>query len=383
MGIMNFIKNQLIDIVEWPEETPGVLVHRFERAGNEIKRGAKLVVRPGQSAVFVNEGQIADKFEPGTYSLETKNLPILTTILSLPYGFNSWHKAEVYFIKRTEQLDRKWGTAQPIMMRDKDFDKVRIRAFGNYSYRVGMTDNMLQRFVGAKSEFKAEELEKQIQLKAISEFSDSLGELQIPALDLVAKYNEIGERVMQNLQPVMNNMGLELMTFTVGNISLPDEVNAAIDRAGAINSMGEVNDYQMQNYKQMKAAEALGDAAKNQGTGGTMMGMMLGGNLGAFAGQQVFQQQPQYQQQQYQQQQQQMAPPPPPPAAPLFYVAVNGQQQGPFNIQQLQGMIPGGGFGPNSLVWTAGMSGWAAASTVAALSGLFGPVPPPPPPPIK
>ncbi len=189
MGIMNFIKNQLIDIVEWPEETPGVLVHRFERAGNEIKRGAKLVVRPGQSAVFVNEGQIADKFEPGTYSLETKNLPILTTILSLPYGFNSWHKAEVYFIKRTEQLDRKWGTAQPITMRDADFGPLRIRAFGNYSYRVGMTDNMLQRFVGAKSEFKAEELEKQIQLKSVSEFTDTLGELQIPALDLAAQYN--------------------------------------------------------------------------------------------------------------------------------------------------------------------------------------------------
>ena len=374
MGIMNFIKNQLIDIVEWPEETPGVLVHRFERAGNEIKRGAKLVVRPGQSAVFVNEGQIADKFEPGTYSLETKNLPILTTILSLPYGFNSWHKAEVYFIKRTEQLDRKWGTSQPITMRDADFGPLRIRAFGNYSYRVGMTDNMLQRFVGAKSEFKAEELEKQIQLKSVSEFTDTLGELQIPALDLAAQYNEIGERVKQNLQPVMNDMGLELLTFTVGNISLPEEVNAAIDKRGAIGALGG-----MQSYQQMKAADALGDMAKNQGTGGTMMGMMLGGNLGAFAGQQ-FQQS---QQPQYQQPQQQMAPPPPPPAAPLFYVAVNGQQQGPFNIQQLQGMIPGGGFGPNSLVWTAGMSGWAAASTVAALSGLFGPVPPPPPLPIK
>ena len=371
MGIMNFIKNQLIDIVEWPEETPGVLVHRFERAGNEIKRGAKLVVRPGQSAVFVNEGQIADKFEPGTYSLETKNLPILTTILSLPYGFNSWHKAEVYFIKRTEQLDRKWGTSQPITMRDADFGRIRIRAFGNYSYRVGMTDNMLQRFVGAKSEFKAEELEKQIQLKAISEFSDSLGELQIPAVDLVSQYNEIGDRVKQNLQPLMNDMGLELLTFTVGNISLPEEVNAAIDKAGAINSLGG-----MQGYTQMKAADAMGDMAKNQGTGGTMMGMMLGGNLGAFAGQQVFQQP----QQQYQQPQQQMAPPPPPPAAPMFYVAVNGQQQGPFSIQQLQGMIAGGGFGPNSLVWTAGMSGWQAASTVAALSGLFGAVPPPPPP---
>ena len=367
MGIMNFIKNQLIDIVEWPEETPGVLVHRFERAGNEIKRGAKLVVRPGQSAVFVNEGQIADKFEPGTYSLETKNLPILTTILSLPYGFNSWHKAEVYFIKRTEQLDRKWGTPQPIMMRDLDFGMLRIRAFGNYSYRVGMTDNMLQRFVGAKSEFKAEELEKQIQLKAVSEFSDSLGELKIPALDLAAKYNEIGERVLQNLQPVMNNMGLELMTFTVGNISLPDNVNEAIDKRGAVGALGGV----MDQYKQMQAADAMRAAADNQGNGGAMMGMMMGANMGAFAGQQVFQQP---------QQQAQMAPPPPPQQAPMFYVAVNGQQQGPFNIQQLQGMIAGGGFGPNSLVWTAGMSGWQAANTVAVLSGLFGPVPPPPPP---
>ena len=149
------------------------------------------------------------------------------------------------------------------------------------------------------------------------------------------------------------------------------EVNAAIDKRGAIGALGG-----MQSYQQMKAADALGDMAKNQGTGGTMMGMMMGGNLGAFAGQQ-FQQS---QQPQYQQPQQQMAPPPPPPAAPMFYVAVNGQQQGPFTIQALQGMIASGGFGPNSLVWTAGMSGWQAASTVAALSALFGAVPPPPPP---
>ena len=158
MGLFSFIKSELIDIVEWPEETPGILVHRFNRHDNEIKRGAKLIVRPGQTAVFVNEGKIADRFEPGTYTLETANLPILTTLLSLPYGFNSWHKAEVYFIKRTEQLDRRWGTQQPIMMRDLDFGILRIRAF-ELLLQIGPPIKCWSALVGTPDEFQAEDIE--------------------------------------------------------------------------------------------------------------------------------------------------------------------------------------------------------------------------------
>jgi len=383
MGFMNIFKGQFIDIVQWEEETPGVLVHRFERHNNEIKNNAKLIVRPGQMAVFVNEGQIADHFEPGTYVLSTANVPILTSLLSLPTNFESWHKAEVYFVKTTEQLDIKWGTPQPVMMRDMDFGVVRLRANGNYSYRIGTTNGLLERFVGSRDEFTADELQGQISAKVVSEFSDSLGELKIPALDLAASYNEIGDRVKLNLNKVVEQLGLEVMSFTVTNITLPDAVNEAMDRRGSIGIMGGMNQ-----YMQAQAADAMRDAANNTGNAGTMMGMMIGGQLGGLnqgmMNQGMMNQQPQYQQQ-YQQpvpppQQQAPQMPPPPPPMPSYYVAINGGQQGPFNMQQLQGMVSNGTLTPGTFVWTAGMASWQAASTVAALGVLFGAVPPPPPP---
>ncbi len=360
MGILkNIFTGQFIDIVQWEEETPGVLVHRFERHNNEIKNNAKLIVRPGQRAIFVNEGQVADQFGPGTYELSTKNMPILTTLLSLPYGFQSWHKAEVYFVKTTEQLDRKWGTKQPIMMRDLDLGMLRIRAFGNYSYKVGTTENLLERFIGAKSEYRAEEMEGQFDMKVVSEFSDALGELRIPALDLVAKYNEIGEHVRQKLNVTFNSMGFELITFTIGNINLPDSVNDAIDKRS---ELGVFNGA-MGLYAQKQAADAMRDAANNPGNGGAMMGMMMGANFAGMVNQGV--------------NQAQMTPPPPPPAGPTYFLAVNGQRQGPYDAQTLQQMAMQGTFTAATMVWTAGMAGWQAANTVPALATLFAAVPPP------
>ncbi len=375
MGFLDALKGQLIDIVEWTEETPGVLVHRFERRNNEIKNGAKLVVRPGQKAVFVNEGKIADKFEPGTYGLTTANLPILTTLLSLPYGFKSWHKAEVYFIKTTEQLDRKWGTPQPITVRDPDFDIIRLRAFGNYAYKVGESNDMISRFVGARSEYRAEEFEAQIGSKVVSELSDSLGELQIPALDLVAKYNEIGERVKLNLNNALASFGVEITVFTVTNINLPETVTDAIDKGGAASAMAK----KVGIWQQMQAADAMRDAANNPGGSGAVMGMMMGGQMAGMVNQNMYQQP---QQPAYQQPAPQAAPPPPPPAAPTFYIAQNGQRLGPYGMADLQNMAMNGTLTPATMVWTAGMANWQAASTVAALSALFGAVPPPPPPPM-
>ena len=364
---MGFLKNvftgQFIDIVQWAEETPGVLVHRFERHNNEIKNNAKLIVRPGQRAIFVNEGKVADQFGPGTYVLSTANMPILTTLLSLPYGFESWHKAEVYFVKTTEQLDRKWGTKQPIMMRDTDFGVVRIRAFGNYSYRVGTTDNLLERFIGAKSEYRADEVEGQFDMKVVSVFSDALGELKIPALDIVAKYTEIGEFVQQKLNQTFNSMGFEMTSFTIGNINLPDEVNEAIDKRSQLGALNGV----MGMYAQKQAADAMIAAAKNQGNGGAMMGMMMGGTMAGMVNQGINQAQ----------MAPQMAPPPPPPPSPSYFLAVNGQRQGPFDQQALQNMAMQGTFNANTMVWTAGMAGWQAASTVPALASLFAAVPPP------
>lgn len=373
MGLMNFLKKQFVDIVEWPDETPGVLVHRFERADNEIKNNAKLIVRPGQMAVFVNEGKIADKFNPGTYILSTKNLPILTDLLSISTGFESWHKAEVYFIKTTEQLDIRWGTPQPVVMRDADFGMIRLRAFGNYSYHVGLNNDLISKFVGAQPDFTTEQLENQITSKIVSQFSDALGEMKIPALDIAAQYTEIGEAVLAKMQVAIAPYGLELSTFTVINVNLPDYVNEAIDRRGAAGAFG--GNVAMLN--QVKAGDAMLDAANNQGGSGNIMGMMMGGQMGGMVAQGAFMQQPQQPQQA---QQPPAAPmPPPPPAAPTFFLAVNGQQQGPFTTAQLQSMAMHGTFNAATMVWTAGMASWQAASTVPALSAILGSVPPPMP----
>ena len=276
MGLFNLFRGQFIDVIEYPNENPAVLVHRFERFNNEIKYGAKLIVRPGQAAVFVNEGKIADKFGPGTYTLETKNLPILTTLLSLPYNFNSPFKAEVYFIRTTEQLDRKWGTATPVMMRDADFGIVRLRARGNYAYKVSLRDELLTRFVGAQADFTGDAIEGQMKTKVVSACSDALGELKIPALDLAANYTEIGDRVRANLEPDFAALGFELLSFTVESISLPDEVNQAMDKRSSLGALGGV----MDQYTRMQAADAMRAAADNSGGAGNMTGMFVGANLG-------------------------------------------------------------------------------------------------------
>ena len=368
MGLMDFIKGELLDIIEWPDEIPGVLVHRFDRKDHAIKKGAKLIVRPGQMAVFVNEGQIADKFEPGTYSLETKNIPILRTLLSLPYGFETPFKAEVYFIKRTDQLDRKWGTSQPVMMRDLDFGMIRLRAFGNYSYRIGISDEMITRFVGARADFKGEELEEQIKPKCVSSLSDALGELHIPALDLAAKYDEICEQMHQKLTPEFAKIGLELLSFTLQNVSVPDNVQEAMDKRASMGALGVTD------YTKLQAADALRDAAKNQGGSGNMMGMFVGAQLGNLMGNQTMQpQQPMMGG---------MATPPPMPAAVMYYVAINGAQQGPFQAAQLQQMVASGQINAQTLVWAAGRAAWSAAGTVPALASFFAAPPPPPMPPM-
>ncbi len=279
MGLFNKLKNEFIDIIEWTDKTDGLLVHRFNRYQNEIKMGAQLIVRPGQKAIFVREGKIADQFEAGTYTLETKNMPILSTLYGWKYGFNSPFKAEIYFIDTTEQLNRKWGTPNPIMLRDIDFGIVRLRCRGNYSYKIGEQENMLSRFVGAGEEFFADALEDQVRTKIVSSFSDAIAELKIPALDLAAQYDEISDAIKTKLNGYFIKMGLELLSFTLENISLPDDVQNAIDERASMSAVGNLNQ-----YAQYQQAKALRDAANNQGGTGDMMGMMVGANLGGMMG---------------------------------------------------------------------------------------------------
>lgn len=356
MGLFSMLKSEFIDIVEWPETEPGILVHRFERHDNEIKMNAKLIVRPGQRAVFVNEGQIADTFEPGTYTLTTQNVPVLATLKGWKYGFDSPFKAEVYFIKTTEQLDRKWGTPNPVMLKDADFGIVRLRARGNYSYRLGIAREMITRFVGAQKEFSAELMEDQLRVKIVSSFTDCLGEHKIPALELPAKYDEISGFMAEKLQAAFQRLGLELLSFTLENISLPAEVEKAMDQRSSMGALENLN-----NFSQYQAANAVRDAARNEGGSGNMMGMMMGAQLAGGVSKALHQE----------------TSPPPLPEEVKYYVAVNGTRTGPFTLLELKQKIADSDLTADSLVWTEGMAKWEKASSRSDLKTLFAAVPPP------
>lgn len=279
MGLFDKIRGEFIDIIEWRDMEPDVLVHRFERYEHEIKVGAQLTVRPGQKAVFVNEGQIADVFDEGMHRLETQNLPILATLKGWKYGFNSPFKAEVYFLNITEQLNRKWGTATPVIVRDSDLGTVRLRARGNFSYKVSADKEMITRLVGARDSYRCEYIEGQLKAKTVSSFSDALGELKIPILDMQAQYDEIGEAMKAKLSALFDGLGLELLGFVLENVTVPEEVEKAMDQRASMGAVGNLNQ-----FSQYQAAQALRDAADNPGGAGNMMGMMVGGQLAGGMG---------------------------------------------------------------------------------------------------
>jgi membrane protease subunit (stomatin/prohibitin family) len=287
MGLFDKLRAELIDIIEWRDQEPGVLVHRFERHEHEIKMGAQLTVRPGQRAVFVNEGQIADVFEAGRHRLETENLPILATLKGWKYGFHSPFKAEVYFLNITEQLDRKWGTANPVILRDADFGVVRLRARGNFSYRLSADRELISRLVGARQEYRSDDIEGQLRAKAVSSFTDALGELKVPMLDLQAQYDEIGAAMEGKLVRYFVELGLDLLGFVLENITVPEEVEKAMDQRASMGAVGNMNQ-----FSQYQAAQALRDAADNPGMAGNMMGMMVGGQLASGMGNVLKQEQP-------------------------------------------------------------------------------------------
>ena len=271
----NFIKKlkgELIDIVEWLEDSRSTLVYRFVRHQNEIKNGARLVVREGQAAVFVNEGQTADVFTPGTYTLDTANLPILSTLRGWKHGFNSPFKAEVYFVNTRQFTDLKWGTMNPIMLRDPEFGPVRLRAFGTYAIRVIDPGLLIKEIVGTSHRLSVEGLTDQLRNFIVSRFAQSLGESQIPALDLAANYMQLGGVIVQYIRPEINAYGVDLTTLLVENISLPPEVEQALDTRTKMGVIGDLN-----RYTQFQSRQAR-DAAQNPSGGGVGPARARGGH---------------------------------------------------------------------------------------------------------
>ena len=381
MALFNKIKQkafgEFIDIIEWTDDTSDTMIWRFPRYNSEIKNGAQLTVRETQVAVLVNEGQFADVFQPGRHELTTSNMPILTTIRGWKYGFNSPFKVDVYFVNTKQFLNQRWGTANPIMMRDPEFGPIRLRAFGSYNFRVQEDPiPFIKNVAGTSGEFTTEGISEQLRNFVITKFTDYLGESKIAALDLAANMNEFSQELTIGLKDEFAEYGIELTRFLVENISLPEAVEEALDRR---TSMGVIGN--MTAYTQMQFADSLKDSANNPAGGGNLAGDAMGAGIGlAMAGQMAGQMMnPQAGQFHGGQQPPQQAAPTPPlmPQQTTYHVAVGGVQQGPFPVSQLQQMIQQGQLTRDTLVWTAGMPAWAAANSVQELSQLFGEVPPP------
>jgi membrane protease subunit (stomatin/prohibitin family) len=274
MSILDKVKeaalNQFIEVIEWLDESKDTLLYRFPVAGQEIKNGAQLIVRESQAAVFVFEGQVADVFVPGRYTVEGGNTPILSKLGAWKYGFNSPIKSEVYFVNTKQFTDMKWGTSNPIMLRDADFGIVRLRAFGAYSLRVADPGEFIKQIAGTNAQFQTEDIDGQLKRAIVTEFSDAIGEMKIPALDLAAQYKELGEAIRAKINEDFHGYGLEVTKFYVENISLPPEVEAAMDKRASMGALGDA-----QKYMQFQAADALRDAAQNEG-GGAGLGAGLG-----------------------------------------------------------------------------------------------------------
>ena len=381
MALFNKIKQkafgEFIDIIEWTDDTSDTMIWRFPRYNSEIKNGAQLTVRETQVAVLVNEGQFADVFQPGRYELTTNNMPILTTLKGWKYGFNSPFKVDVYFVNTKQFLNQRWGTANPIMMRDPEFGPIRWRAFGSYNFRVQEDPiPFIKNVAGTSGEFTTEGISEQLRNFVITKFTDYLGESKIAALDLAANMNEFSQELTIGLKDDFAEYGIELTRFLVENVSLPEAVEEALDRR---TSMGVIGN--MTAYTQMQFADSLKDSANNPAGGGNLAGDAMGAGIGlAMAGQMAGQMMNPQAGQFHggQQPPQQAAPTPPPmPQQTTYHVAVGGVQQGPFPVSQIQQMIQQGQLTRDTLVWTAGMPAWAAANSVQELSQLFGAVPPP------
>jgi membrane protease subunit (stomatin/prohibitin family) len=274
MSIFDKVKeaamNQFIEVIEWLDSSQDTLLYRFPVYNQEIKNGAQLIVRESQAAVFVFEGQAADTFGPGRYTIDGGNTPILSKLGAWKHGFNSPMKSEVYFVNTKQFTDMKWGTANPIMLRDNDFGIVRLRAFGAYSMRVSDPQTFIKEVAGTNAHFQTEDIDTQLKRAIVSEFSDALGEMKIPALDLAAQYKELGEAIRGKINEDFKDYGLTVTKFYVENISLPEEVEKALDKRSSMGALGDAN-----RYMQFQAADALRDAAQNEG-GGAGLGAGLG-----------------------------------------------------------------------------------------------------------
>ncbi|HWW62599.1 MAG TPA: SPFH domain-containing protein [Thermoanaerobaculia bacterium] len=376
MGFFDNLKNQIgsqfIEIIEWLDETNDTLVYRFPVYNQEIKMGAQLTVRENQVALFINEGEVADLFKPGRYELSTQNVPILTTLRGWKYGFNSPFKAEVYFFNTRMFTDLKWGTSNPVMMRDAEFGMIRARAFGTYAMKISDPKVFFQTVVGTQGLTTTADILGQLRSTILSRLSDAIAESKVAALDLASQYDEISAVAKKTLAPEFAGYGISLEKFFIENISLPEEVEAAIDQRTKLGVLGD----RMGQYAQMQAAESIKVAAANPGgLAGAGVGLGAGMAMGNMMGQSFNAPPPP---------QGSSAPPPPPgsgaSSAPRWSLAIDGKTYGPYTDDALRGMIANGQVAPGTQAWRPGAGGWAPLDSYGEFATGAGAPPPPPPP---
>ncbi len=274
MGIVDFLKGELLEIIEWTDDSRDTLSYRFPDDDKEIKNGAQLIVRESQQVQFVAAGKYADIFNPGKHSLTTENIPILSTILGWKYGFNSPFKCDVYFINTRLFTGNKWGTSNPVMMRDKDFGVVRLRAFGTFDFKIVDAAKFLKEVAGTDQNFRLDEFADTMRSRIVSVFTDALATANVPALDVASRYSEMGEALLPVINPaVIDKYGIEITSFILENVSVPPEVEQAMDKRSSMGVIGNLNDYvkyQMGQSMTMGGEASAATASAQMGMGFAM-----------------------------------------------------------------------------------------------------------------
>ena len=278
MGLMDYLRGQFLEIIQWEDDSRDTISWRFPDEDKEIKRGAQLIVRESQTCQFIYLGQFGDTFGPGKHSLVTENIPILSTLKGWKYGFESPFKADVYFVNTRLFTGNKWGTSNPVMLRDRDFGIVRVRAFGTYDFKVVDVKTFLKEVAGTDHQFRLDEFADTMRSRVVSIFSDALASGNVPVLDIASRYSDLGEALLPLINPTLvGKYGIEMATFVVENVSVPPEVEQAIDKRSSMAAIGNLND-----YVKLQMANAMG-----QGDGGGMAGTAAQLGAGLAMGQQM------------------------------------------------------------------------------------------------
>lgn len=356
MGFWDKIFGEFIDVIDWLDESSDTMVYRFERYNNEIKYGAKLTVRTGQAAVFVNEGEIADVLGPGLYELETQNLPILTTLQHWDHAFDSPFKAEVYFCNLRKFTDLKWGTKNPIILRDKEFGVVRLRAFGTYEMRIDDPALFIRDIVGTEGHFSVDDISHQLRNIIISRFSSIIANADIPVLDLASNYEQLGQYISEKLQDEFGKYGIELTKFLIENVSVPPAVEEALDKRTSMGIITDLHKYlEFQTAESMTTENANSTAAMGASMGvGFAMAEKLSKNFGEPKGYI------------------------PEPFEKMYYYAKAKKPIGPLNIDEIETLISDKTINADTLLWSSGMENWQKARRIEEIESLFNLLTPPP-----